>query len=84
MEKKETIKFLLDEFRKLEQSAENQRRRFMWKELAKSGRDQFRPTPHADYSWKQGKIPFTADLQNPTWAMIFDFKLEKYYQQFSV
>lgn len=78
-EARERIKALMDEYRELEQSEENKRRRSMWKELAKSGRDQFRPTPLADRSWKHGKIPVTADIQNPTWAKIIGFDLRKFY-----
>ncbi len=79
MSNKEKIKALMEEFRVLEASDENKRRKSMWKELAKSGRDQFRGTAKFDHSWKDGCIPMTADMQNPTWALVFDFNLKDYY-----
>jgi hypothetical protein len=77
--KTEEIKRLIDEYKRLEQSQENLRRRSMWKGIARSGRDQFRPTPKTDRSWKDGMIPITADIQNPTWSRIFKFDIRKFY-----
>ncbi|MGI6031621.1 MAG: uroporphyrinogen decarboxylase family protein [Eubacteriales bacterium] len=79
MDRRENIKRLLAEYMELEQSAENKRRRAMWDYLPKGGRDQFRPVPKFDYSWKDGCIPITADIQNPTWSEMFGFSLEDYY-----
>lgn len=79
MLKNENIKGLKDEYLELAQSDENNRRKSMWKELARSGRDQFRATPKSDRSWKDGLIPITVDIQNPTWAKIFNFNMQDFY-----
>ena len=84
MKQSDTLKHLLDCFCTLECSAENKRRRSMWREVAPCGRDQFRPTPHFDSSWRTGKIPITADIQNPTWAKLIGFDLPKFYLDPSV
>jgi len=76
---KETIKYLMDEFRSLEESDENKRRRSMWKELNRCSRDQWRGTPKSDRSWKKGYVPITADIQVLTWSKIFDFDVNDYY-----
>jgi uroporphyrinogen-III decarboxylase len=73
------IKKLFDEFRELEQSGENKCRRSMWEGIARSGRDQFRPTPKSDRSWKDGLVPITADIQIPTWSRIIGFDVHKFY-----
>ena len=70
---------LKEEYTRLVHSDENKRRRGMWKDVARSGRDQFRPTPKSDRSWKDGAVPITADIQNPTWAKIIGFPIEEYY-----
>ena len=75
----DTFKRLKDEYLLLANSEENSRRRRMWQGLARSGRDQYRPTPKSDRSWKDGEIPITVDLQNPVWSLLFGFDMEKYY-----
>lgn len=79
MNENKKIETLKEEYLKLVVSDENKRRRSMWKDVARSGRDQFRPTPKSDGSWKHGMVPITADIQNPTWAKILDFDIQKFY-----
>jgi hypothetical protein len=73
------IEQMKEEYLALLSSGENKRRRSMWKDVARSGRDQFRPTPKNDGSWKDGCVPITADIQNPTWAKIIGFDIQEYY-----
>jgi hypothetical protein len=73
------IEELKERYLELYASDENRRRRSMWKDVARSGRDQFRPTPKSDGSWKDGAVPITADIQNPTWSRILGFDIERFY-----
>lgn len=73
------LETLKETYLTLMQSDENKRRASMWKNVARSGRDQFRPTPKSDGSWKSGMVPITADIQNPTWAKIIGFDIQRYY-----
>ena len=66
--KKDTINRLMEEYRRLADSEENRRRRSMWKGLDRCSREQWRATPKSDRSWKDGKVPVTADIQTLTWS----------------
>ncbi|MEG1640371.1 MAG: uroporphyrinogen decarboxylase family protein [Ruthenibacterium sp.] len=77
--KNDKINRLMEEYRILEDSAENKRRKSMWQHLDKGSREQWRATPKSDYSWKTGRVPITADIQTLTWSHYFGFDINDYY-----
>ena len=68
--KNDVIRRLMDEYRRLEESEENRRRRSMWKGLDHCSREQWRATPRSDHSWQDGQVPLTADIQTLTWSKL--------------
>lgn len=77
--KKDSIQRLMEEYRQLEESEENRRRRSMWKGLDHCSREQWRATPKSDRSWRDGQVPITADIQTLTWSKYFGFDINDYY-----
>lgn len=63
----DTIKRLMEEVRELEASAENQRRKKMYRWANMIARDQWRGTPKNDGSIKYGNIPVQIDMPAPFW-----------------
>lgn len=77
----DAVKRLIGEYLELERSEENARRRAKWAGLPRTARDQFRPVPMMDGSWKRGNVPVVVDFQNPWWASFLGFDLKEHYTE---
>lgn len=80
MNRRDNIKRLMEDFRTLEASEENQRRRAKWECIPYTARDQWRGLPKTDGSCWDGVIPISTDLNNTFWSHFLDFSLVDYYK----
>ena len=77
--KRDRIRFLMEEVRQLELSADNQQRKAKWESIPYTARDQWRGLPKSDFSCLSGNVPVQVDPNNVFWAEYLGFKISDYF-----
>lgn len=77
----DTIKRLMDEYRELEASEANQKRKAKWACIQKTTRDQWRGTPRIDGKSKYGAAPLQMDCNTNFWGAYLGYSVEDYYRK---
>lgn len=73
------IRFLMEDVRQLEASADNQRRKAKWDCIPYTARDQWRGLPKNDFSCLTGNVPVQVDPNNVFWAEYLGFNIGEYF-----
>lgn len=73
------IRFLMEEVRQLEASADNRQRREKWDCIPYTARDQWRGLPRIDSSCLDGNVPVQVDPNNVFWAEYLGFHIGDYF-----
>ena len=77
----EEIKRLMEEFRTLEQSEENRRRKAKFSCIQHTSRDQWRGTPKFDDTARFGEVPVELDNNTNFWGAYLGYDVGDYYRK---
>ena len=77
----EEIKRLMEEFRTLEQSGENQKRKKKFSCIQHTSRDQWRGTPRFDDTARFGDVPVELDNNTNFWGAYLGYDVGDYYRK---